>query len=98
MKCKFALRGKGIEGNGRRRRPFSFLATASRHGIIYFSYLNESSTRVRYATTLPSSTFMSIFTTSAMRRSRRDFAAAATAFIAASSQDFVLVPITSTIL
>jgi hypothetical protein len=62
------------------------------------SYLKDNATRARYARTLPSSTFMSNFTISAMRRSRSVPAAVSTAFFAASSQDFVLVPITSTIL
>src|SRR5262249_53572453 len=62
------------------------------------SYLKDNATRARYACTLPSSTFMSNFTISAMRRSRSVPAAVSTAFFAASSQDFVLVPITSTIL
>jgi hypothetical protein len=53
---------------------------------------------VRKAVTLPASTFMSIFTTSAMRRSRSVLAAVSTALAAASSQDFVLVPMTSTTL
>src|SRR4030081_3561434 len=43
------------------------------------SYLNESETRVRKAATLPSSTFMSIFITSATRRSRNEPAAVSTA-------------------
>src|SRR5271157_6446769 len=60
------------------------------------SYLNDSSTRVRYSFTLPPSTFISIFTTSAIRRSRRVWAAVSTAVFAASSQDLVLVPMTST--
>src|SRR5947207_5414666 len=62
------------------------------------SYLKDSITRARYACTLPSSTFMSSFTISATRRSRSVLAAVSTAFFAASSQDFVLVPITSTTL
>jgi hypothetical protein len=62
------------------------------------SYLKDNATRARYARTLPSSTFMSNFTISAMRRSRSVPAAVSTAFFAASSQDFVLVPITYTIL
>jgi hypothetical protein len=43
------------------------------------SYLKESETRVRKAATLPSSTFMSIFITSATRRSRNEPAAVSTA-------------------
>jgi hypothetical protein len=53
---------------------------------------------VRQAKTLPSSTFKSIFVTSAIRRSRRDLAAVSTARLAASSHETVLTPITSTIL
>src|SRR5207237_8236928 len=49
----------------------------------------------RYATTLPSSIFTSSFDTSAIRRSRNDLLAVATALDAASSHDCVLVPITS---
>src|SRR6266481_8340795 len=66
--------------------------------VCQLSYLKDNATRARYARTLPSSTFMSNFTISAMRRSRSVPAAVSTAFFAASSQDFVLVPITSTIL
>jgi hypothetical protein len=66
--------------------------------VSQLSYLKDSSTRARYACTLPSSTFMSIFTISAMRRSCSIPAAVSTAFFAASSQDFALVPITSTTL
>src|SRR5712672_329804 len=58
-------------------------------------YLKDRRTRARYAFTLPFSTFRSVFTTSATRRSRSVRAAVSTAFFAASSQDFVLVPITS---
>src|SRR6266571_7567785 len=61
-------------------------------------YLKDNSTRVRYAFTLPCSTFKSCFTTSAIRRSRSVPDAVSTAFFAASSHDFVLVPITSTTL
>jgi len=64
----------------------------------YSSYLKDSATLVRNAVILPSSTFTSIFVTSAMRRSRKDFAAVSTARLAASSQDTVLTPTTSTIL
>jgi hypothetical protein len=67
-------------------------------GKSYPSYLKESATLVRKAKTLPPSTFMSIFVTSAMRRSRMDFAAVSTARLAASSQETVLTPTTSTIL
>src|SRR5262245_10932906 len=59
------------------------------------SYLKESWTRVRKATTFPPSTLMSILATSAMRRSRSDLEAVSTALRAASSQDVVLVPMTS---
>src|SRR6201981_3128980 len=59
------------------------------------SYLKDICNRVRYSSTLPSSIFTSIFTTSAIRRSRNVPAAVATAFFAASSQDCALVPITS---
>jgi hypothetical protein len=45
----------------------------------------------------PFSTFMSIFTTSAMRRSRSDAAAISTARRPASSQEVSLTPTTSTI-
>jgi hypothetical protein len=44
---------------------------------------------------LPSSILTSIFTTSAMRRSRNVPAAVCTALFAASSHDWALVPITS---
>jgi len=60
--------------------------------------LKESETRVRNAATLPSSTFMSIFVTSATRRSRSEPAAVSTAARPASSHDFSLTPTTSTIL
>ena len=43
------------------------------------SYLKESATRVRNAVTFPPSTFMSILTTSATRRSRIELAAISTA-------------------
>src|SRR5437762_11630168 len=59
------------------------------------SYLKESCKRVRYSSTLPPSILTSIFTTSAMRRSRSVPEAVSTALFAASSQDFALVPITS---
>ena len=60
------------------------------------SYLNDSATRVRKAVTLPSSTFMSIWVTSATRRSRSELAAVSTARRPASSHDFSLTPTTST--
>ena len=59
------------------------------------SYLKDSKTRVRYSLILPFSTFMSILTTSAMRKSRTVLAAVSTALPAASSHDCVLVPMTS---
>ena len=49
------------------------------------SYLNESATRVRKAVTLPFSTLMSIFVTSATRRSRSEPAAVSTALRPAST-------------
>ena len=61
------------------------------------SYLKESATRVRNAVTFPPSTFMSILTTSATRRSRIQLAAISTARRPASSQDVLLSPTTSTI-
>jgi hypothetical protein len=61
------------------------------------SYLNERATRVRNAVTFPFSTFMSIFTTSAKRRSRIEVAAVSTARRPASSHDVLLSPTTSTI-
>src|SRR5437762_14215539 len=59
------------------------------------SYLKDSCNRVRYSVTLPSSIFTSIFTTSAIRKSRSVPAAVCTAVFAASSQDWALVPMTS---
>src|SRR5258705_8182873 len=59
------------------------------------SYLNDKDTRARYSTTLPSSTLMSSLQTSATRKSRSEFAAISTAFFAASSQEFGLVPMIS---
>src|SRR5260370_31533724 len=56
------------------------------------SYLKDNCTRARYAFTLPFFTVTSVLTTSATRRSRSDRAAVSTAFLAASSHDFVLVP------
>jgi hypothetical protein len=84
-------------------RSFTLDGEASRCGCpdqrrtCYSSYLKDSATLVRNAVTLPSSTFTSIFVTSAMRKSRKDFAAVSTARFAASSQDTVLTPTTSTI-
>src|SRR4029077_10052580 len=63
--------------------------------LAYPLYLKENCTRARYAVTLTFSTFRSAFTTSATRKSRSVRAAVSTAFLAASSQDFVLVPIIS---
>src|SRR6266567_3035903 len=62
------------------------------------SYLKDNATRVRYAATRPFSTFTSSFTISATRRSRSVLEAVSTAFLAASSQEVELVPITSVIL
>jgi len=62
----------------------------------YFSYLKESATLVRNAETVPFSTVKSILVTSAMRRSRMDCAAVSTARLAASSQETLLTPTTST--
>src|SRR5258705_135374 len=59
------------------------------------SYLNDKDTLARYATTLPSSIFMSSLQTSATRRSRNDLAAVSTAPFAASSQEIGLVPMIS---
>src|SRR5262245_59799935 len=59
------------------------------------SYLNDSCSRARYATTLPPSILTSSFDTSAIRRSRNDELAVETALFAASSHDFVLTPMTS---
>src|SRR6185437_9130237 len=59
------------------------------------SYLNESCSRVRYASTLPFSILTSSFVTSAIRRSRSDLLAVSTALRAASSHDVSLLPTTS---
>src|SRR5712664_799586 len=59
------------------------------------SYLNDSASRARNCVILPSSIFTSSLLISAMRRSRSDFEATFTALRAASSQELVLVPITS---
>src|SRR5712671_612032 len=59
------------------------------------SYLNDSASRARNCVILPSSIFTSSLLISAMRRSRSDFDATFTALRAASSQELVLVPITS---
>src|ERR1700730_3668378 len=59
------------------------------------SYLNDSASRARNCVILPSSIFTSSLLISAMRRSRSDFEATFTALRAASSHDWVLVPITS---
>jgi len=67
-------------------------------GCSQASYLKESETRVRNAATFPSLTVMSIFVTSATRRSRNEPAAVSTAFRPASSHEFSLTPTTSTIL
>src|SRR5437773_10734797 len=59
------------------------------------SYLKETLSRTRYLVTLPFSMVMSCRTTSATRRSRRDFDAVSTALLAAASQDVLLVPTSS---
>src|ERR1700751_2781055 len=66
-------------------------------GIQDVSYLNDKATRVRNAVTFPFSTFISIFTTSATRKSRIEVAAVSTACRPASSQEVALSPTTSTI-
>ena len=53
---------------------------------------------MRNAATFPFSSFMSIFVTSATRRSRSEPAAVSTALRPASSHDLSLTPTTSTIL
>ena len=73
-------------------------APITRRPDSYFSYLKERATLVRNADTFPFLTVMSILVTSAMRISRMDFAAVSTARLAASSQETVLTPTTSTIL
>src|SRR3954471_23342096 len=59
------------------------------------SYLNETLSLVRKASTLPFSITRSCWMTSATRRSRRLRDASLIAEVAASSQDFWLVPISS---
>src|SRR3954462_7537766 len=59
------------------------------------SYLNETLSLVRNASTLPFSMTRSCWITSATRRSRRLRDASLIAEVAASSQDFWLVPISS---
>jgi hypothetical protein len=60
------------------------------------SYLNDSLTFARYASTFPfASSCRSSSTISATRRSRRDLEACSTALAAAFSQDSLLVPISS---
>ena len=59
------------------------------------SNLNEIARRTRKFTTPPSPIVTSWRTTSAIRRSRTDFAAVSTALRAAASHDSVLTPITS---
>src|SRR4051794_22838362 len=81
--------------SGVRRGPASAGRT---HYRDHPPYLKESETRVRNAATFPFSTFMSIFVTSATRRSRSEPAAVSTALRPASSQDSALTPTTSTIL
>src|SRR5688500_9319350 len=65
--------------------------------LAYFlsSYLNETLSLVRKASTLPFSITRSCSTTSATRRSRSVREARRIAAAAASSQDFGLVPISS---
>jgi len=63
--------------------------------VYSLSYLNESANLVRYATTFPLSIFKSIFVTSATRKSRKLLDAVSTAFLAASSQETLLVPTSS---
>src|SRR3981081_3005939 len=58
-------------------------------------YLKESDTRLRNAATFPFSTLISIFVTSATRRSRNEPPAVSTALRPASSHDFSLKPTTS---
>jgi hypothetical protein len=57
--------------------------------------LNDNVTLARKAETLPFSTVMSSLLTSATRRSRYVFAAVCTAFLAASSQEVLLLPMIS---
>src|ERR1700736_2714092 len=66
-------------------------------GLVYSgsSYLKDSRSLVLNTPPPPSSTCRSCSTTSATRRSRSDLRAVFTAVTAASSQDWVLVPMTS---
>src|SRR5258708_13470472 len=57
------------------------------------SYLKDNCTRARYSVTLPFSTFRSVFTTSPTRKSRSVRAAVSTAFLAAPSQEFPILPL-----
>src|SRR5580704_13437601 len=59
------------------------------------SYLKETFTLARYALTFPSSSWRSSSATSAIRRSRNDALALATAALAAFSHDSPLVPTSS---
>src|SRR5204863_7627025 len=59
------------------------------------SYLNETRSLVRNVTAPPSPTSRSCCTTSATRRSRTDSPARFTAIVAASSHDWLLVPMIS---
>src|SRR5258708_24567526 len=59
------------------------------------SYLKDNCKRVRYSKTLPFSIFTSIFTTSAMRRSRSVLEAVLPPFFSPSFPDCALVPLTS---
>src|SRR5215207_8474673 len=76
--------------------PAGSEGTASLYSSL--SYLNETFTFARYARTCPSSIWRSSSDTSAIRSSRRDCEALATAAAAALSQDSVLVPTNSMIL
>src|SRR5205807_8756994 len=93
-----SLRATRLRSPGELRRVALRAPCNDARAAGYSSYLNESATRVRKADTLPSSsTVRSILVTSAMRRSRSDFDAIATARLAASSQESGLTPTTSTI-
>ena len=77
-------RGRDIRGCHPPASGGGYSGCASRAGSpsqrSEYSYLKESDTRVRNAATFPSSTFMSIFVTSATRRSRIELAAVWTCF------------------
>src|SRR5262249_7762132 len=59
------------------------------------SYLNESFNFARYSSTFPSLICASNFSTSPIRRPLQDLAGISTANLAASANDFLLVPINS---